>query len=234
MSPSGVAPPRSAPSGWRRLLTENFARIAPERWQVYDGIPGGDPFGRFAASHVAASRGMVVIDGYADAAFGGTWTTGGIATRPRLARRYGRYAVRLRFEAGTGVAHTALLVPADGSWPPEIDFSEDNGRGAQRDYATLHHGADNTQIQRSVPVDLTKWHTLGVAWRPGRIEYLLDGRVWSRVRSPHVPSVAMKLAIQTQAWGCGINPWEACVDATTPAHVRLFVDWVTIDAPTRR
>lgn len=233
VSPSGVGPSRS-PAGWRRVLTESFARLDPERWQVYDGVPGGDPFGRFASSHVAVSAGVLVIDGYADPALGGVWATGGIATRPRFARRYGRYQVRFRFEGGTGVAHTALLVPADGSWPPEIDFSEDNGRGAQRDYATLHHGSDNAQIQDSIKVDLTRWHTVGVAWSPRRIDYLLDGRVWSRVRSRNVPSATMKLAIQTQAWGCGINDWEACVNATTPAHVRLFVDWVTIDAPARR
>jgi beta-glucanase (GH16 family) len=232
--PSGVAPPARAPSGWRRVLTENFARIDPERWQLYDGVPGGDPFGLFASSHVAASNGVVVIDGFADPALGGAWATGGIATRPRLYRRYGRYLVRMRFSGGTGVAHTALLVPADGTWPPEIDFSEDNGRGAQRDYATLHHGPDNIQVQDDIRVDLTKWHTLGVAWRPGRLDFLLDGRVWSRIRSRNVPSAAMKLAIQTQAWGCGINDWEACVDTTTPAHVRLFVDWVTIDAHVRR
>jgi beta-glucanase (GH16 family) len=221
----------SRPPQWQRVLTERFdgSRVGDQRWQTYVGTPSGDPFGYFSPSHVSVGGGVLTIDTFSDPALGGTWASGGIATLPNLSRRYGRYRVRLRFEAGRGVAHVVLLVAANGSWPPEIDFSEDNGRGGQADYATLHYGADDRQVGRRIGVNLSRWHTFGLNWTPGHLEYVLDGRVWARVASSAVPDIPMKLAIQTQAWGCGINAWEACVDATTPEHVRLFVDRVTID-----
>ena len=36
----------------------------------------------------------------------------------------------------------------------------------------------------------------------------------------------MTMDIQTQAWASGTLNWEHGVDATTPAHVNLYVDWV--------
>ena len=76
--------------------------------------------------------------------------------------------MRFRFDAGTGIAHAILLWPADNSWPPEVDFSEDNGGNNDKLPATMHYGASNTQIHRYVAVNLTKWHTLGVEWTPGQ------------------------------------------------------------------
>jgi beta-glucanase (GH16 family) len=144
---------------------------------------------------------------------------------------YGKYLVRFRFDSGVGIAHAILLWPADNSWPPEVDFSEDNGAGRQTDYATLHYGPSNTMVQHSLSVDLTQWHTLGVEWTPGRLVYTIDGRSWATVNDSQVPSVPMVLDIQTQAWACGTSNWEQCPNATTPSHVNLYVDWVVAYAP---
>jgi beta-glucanase (GH16 family) len=144
---------------------------------------------------------------------------------------YGKYLVRFRFDSGAGVAHVLLLWPASESWPPEIDFSEDNGRDRQTDYGTLHYGANNTQIQNALSVDLTQWHTLGVEWTPGQLVYTVDGRVWARTANAAVPSVPMVLDMQTQAWACGTNSWEGCVNSTTPAQVNMYVDWAVAYSP---
>jgi hypothetical protein len=60
-------------------------------------------------------------------------------------------------------------------------------------------------IHRQVAVDLTEWHTLGVEWTPGKLAYILDGRNWATVTSAHVPSIAVSLGIQAQAWASGIS-----------------------------
>jgi beta-glucanase (GH16 family) len=174
---------------------------------------------------------MLVISGYRDPADGGRWATGGVSSSPGLVQTYGKYLVRFRFDSGVGIAHAILLWPADNSWPPEIDFSEDNGANRQTDYATLHYGPGNTQVQHSIAVNLTQWHTLGVEWTAGRLVYTLDGRDWATVTGPQVPSIPMAMDIQTQAWACGTSTWEQCPSATTPAQVNLYVDWVVAYAP---
>jgi beta-glucanase (GH16 family) len=130
-------------------------------------------------------------------------------------------------DRGKGVAAVVLLWPVRDQWPPEIDFAEDGGRTNTRHdvSATLHYGADDRQIQRTVRADFTRWHTVGVEWTPGKLSYTLDGRRWAVVRHPRVPAEAMELAIQSQAGTCG-DLYAPCPDSTTPARVNVQIDWV--------
>jgi beta-glucanase (GH16 family) len=225
--PSGVRMPVGDLPGWHQVFADDFtgSTLNTGLWRLYWGEPGGDPGGWFDPGHVSVSGGKLVIGAYRDPADGGRWATGGVSSSPGLAQTYGKYLVRFRFDSGEGIAHAILLWPADNAWPPEIDFSEDNGAGRQTDYATLHYGAANTMIGDQTPVDLTRWHTLGVEWTPGKLVYTLDGRAWATVANAHVPSTPMALDIQTQAWACGTSTWEQCPNASTPAHVNLYVDW---------
>jgi beta-glucanase (GH16 family) len=91
--------------------------------------------------------------------------------------------------------------------------------------ATLHFGPGDHQIQRSVSADFTRWHTMGVEWTPGRLQYTLDGRVWATVDSPAVPALPMEMDAQTQAGTCG-DRYAPCPDATTPDKVVAQIDWV--------
>ena len=224
--------------GWREVFSDNFTGSSLDsQWTAYWGVPGGDPGGFFDPTHVTVSGGELVIGAYKDPsdvawdAGPNTYVTGGVSSSPSFAQTYGKYLVRFRFGAGVGIAHAILLWPQSNTWPPEIDFSEDNGANRQTDYATLHFGAANTQVQSNVKVDLTQWHTLGVEWTPGRLVYTLDGRDWATVTGADVPSAPMVLDIQTQAWACGTSSWEHCPNVTTPTHVNLYVDWAVAYAP---
>jgi beta-glucanase (GH16 family) len=212
---------------WTQTLAEDFSgnRLDLDRWQRYVGVPGGNPTGWFDPSQLQLSNGKLVIDASKDPARGGRWSSGGIATKPALDQTYGKYLVRMRFERGEGVNHAILLWPADNSWPPEIDFSESNGRTRMTNYTSVHYGAEDNLIQRRLRTDLRRWHTVGVEWTPAQVVYTIDGRRWARVRSRHVASQPMKLAIQTHAWTCGISAWMGCTGRETPKHVRLRVDW---------
>ncbi len=225
-APSAAMPTGDLP-GWHQVFAEDFDGTTLDRskWRLYWGQPGGDPGGWFDPAHVSVTGGDLVISGYKDPADGTAWATGGVSSSPGLVQTYGKYLVRFRFDQGEGIAHAILLWPADNTWPPEIDFSEDNGSDRQMDHATLHYGANNTMVGNQVPVNLTNWHTLGVQWTPGQLIYTLDGRPWAVVRNTHVPSTPMVLDIQTQAWACGTSTWEQCPNASTPSHVNLYVDW---------
>jgi beta-glucanase (GH16 family) len=221
------------------VFTDDFAaaRLDGAKWGRYTGQPGGDPGGWWAPSHVVVRRGVLRLGTYRDPRFGGRWVSGGVSNARALKQTYGRYLVRFRVDPGRGVAFALLLWPVRDVWPPEIDFAEDGAtRTVRRKVtATLHYGAQDHIVQRSVRADFSRWHVAGVEWTPGRLVYTLDGRRWGTVHSPHVPDEPMELALQTQAGTCG-DVYAPCPDSTTRARVTMQIDWVVAYArrPTAR
>jgi beta-glucanase (GH16 family) len=226
------AMPTDQIAGWHEVFSDNFSGRSLNRanWRLYQGRPGGDPAGWFEPRHVTVSNGMLVVSAYRDPKHGDRWATGGLSSSPGLVQTYGKYLVRFRMDPGIGVGHAVVLWPANNSWPPEIDFSEDNGSGRDSTLATLHYGATDHHVASKITVDLTQWHTLGVEWLPGSLVFTLDGRDWHHLAGSTVSAVPMVLDIQTQTWPCS-GTWGVCPDVRTPAVVRLDVDWVVAYAP---
>lgn len=223
-APSGVAMPLGDDGKWRQVFADDFTGSGLGRnWFAYTGVPGGDPAGLFDPSRVRIAGGVLTIGSGFDPARR-KWVTGGVSNRNRLRQAYGKYQVRFRMERGRGITYAILLWPSDNSWPPEIDFAEDNGDDRGRLWATLHQ-RDGQRVVRSVAGDFTEWHTAGVEWTPAGLAYEIDGRVWSRVDTAAEPRIPMSLAVQSQAWPCGLT-WQKCPDHTTPESVDLEVDWV--------
>jgi beta-glucanase (GH16 family) len=217
------------------VFTDDFtgAAIDDGRWGLYEGQPSGDPGGWWEPSHVEVGGGVVSLRTYRDPRYGDRWVSGGMSSAPALTQRYGKYEVRFRMDAGYGVASVLLLWPTADHWPPEIDFAEHGGESTVRDHmtATLHYGAEDGTVQRSVEADFTRWHTIGVEWTPGRLVYTLDGRPWATVDDAGVPAEAMELDAQTQAGSEG-DGWNPAPDASTPAEVDMKIDWVVAYAMT--
>jgi beta-glucanase (GH16 family) len=216
--------------GWKLVFADDFSKpLNTKKWGVYSGQPGGDPGGWWSPSHAVVKHGILHLEAYRDPVFGGRWAAAGVSSAPAVRQTYGKYEVRFRADPGAGVAWSLLLWPSHGGWPPEIDFAEDGGRAGARDHiaATLHYGADDRQIQRTVRGRFSSWHVAGVEWTPGRLVYTLDHRVWARVTSVDVPHEPMEMDMQAQTGTCG-DPLAPCPDASTPARVRLDVDWVAI------
>jgi beta-glucanase (GH16 family) len=226
IDPSGQRPPTSEP-GFTRVFTSEFTgTLNTSQWGAYSGMPGGDPGGWWAPSHVITEHGMLVLRTYRDSAFGDRWVSGGVSSAPALTQTYGMYLVRFRVDKGFGIGHDILLWPAGPGWPPEVDLIESAGGDQQNATATLHWApaSDANRIQVQVDADFTKWHTLSVRWLPRRIIYVLDGHVFA-IMYDHIPTVPMALDIQTQAGTCG-DTYQPCPNASTPSEVDLDVDWV--------
>ena len=222
------AMPTGDPPGWKLVFADDFNHgLDHSKWGRYNGQPGGDPGGWWDPSHVTVGNGRLRLETYRDQRFGGRWVSGGVSSSHGLRQRYGKYLVRFRMDGGKGVAGIMLLWPVRDHWPPEIDFAETGGMDGARGEisATLHYGAENHQIQRTVRGDFTRWHVMGVEWTPRRLVYTLDGKPWATVRGARVPSERMEMDVQTQAGTCG-DQYAPCPDSTTPAHVNMEVDWV--------
>ncbi len=219
----GTGVPTTDLPNWKLVSTEDFnGSSLPKGWGAYTGQPGGNPGGWWDPSHAVVSNGNLVLRGYRD---GAHWATGGVMLW--APQTYGKYEVRFKMDAGKGVKYALLMWPSSGRWPTdgEIDFLEDGGGDRSSTTATLHYGANNSTIQRSVATDFTQWHTVGVEWSPGSLVYTLDGKPWGSVATSQVPSTPMNLALQTEAGTCG-DKWTPCPDASTPTEVDAQIDWV--------
>ena len=227
VGPSGLAMPKSSLTHWRLKSAVDFTGTAlPAGWGSYEGQPGGEPNGYWKHSHAYVRNGVLTLAGYRD---GSKFVTGGVmAYSPQVGQQtYGKYEVRFRIDKGHGVKYAALLWPTSERWPVdgEIDFAEDGGGDRTRSTGTLHYGASNSQIQKSLSGDFSRWSTMGVEWSPNKIVYTLNGRAWATVTGAAVPHTPMNLAIQTQAGTCGSWAGATCPNATTPAHVNMQIDW---------
>jgi beta-glucanase (GH16 family) len=213
---------------WKLVFADDFSGgLDRSRWIMYSGQPGGDPGGWWDPSHVNVVNGILDLQTYRDARFGGRWVSGGVSSSPALRQRYGKYLVRFRMDAGRGVLGVLLLWPAGNVWPPEIDFAENAGKDDKRDKisATLHAGSDNRQLSHILHGDFTSWHTAGVEWSPRRLVYTMDGQPWASLRGPLVPDISMELDMQAQAGTCG-RSYAPCPGLTTPGRVNLQIDSV--------
>jgi hypothetical protein len=217
--PSGYSPPStSALPGYSQTYVNDFVgSTLPAGWDIFTGIPGGDPGGHFGASHVRVGGGMLQLLTYKDAQWNDNWVTGGLC-QCGLVRTYGAYFVRSRV-SGPGPNEAELLWPQQSVWPPEIDFAETGGLTTELS-ASLHYGVTNHIDQRFLGINMTKWHTWGIIWTPTSVTYTVDGQIWGSVSvQSEIPTIPMTLDLE-QRTKCASG--EDC-----PTHsISLQVDWV--------
>jgi hypothetical protein len=221
--PSRLAPPPTHLLGGFTLsyCTDFPGRSIPPGWFKFSGVPGGDPSGLFARSHVAVSGGELSIKVMKHP--GSRWSSGGIC-HCGLPRLYGAFFVRSRV-TGSGPDEIDLLWPVAHLWPPEVDFNESNAHTGTTTWS-VHFGGTDSEVHGAARIDLLRWHTWGVLWTAQSIRFLVDGRLWGAVtKSSEIPHQPMTLDVQNQTF-CGRG-------TECPAHpVAMQIDWVAEYAPT--
>lgn len=222
--PSGVAPPgATALAGYHLAYVNDFnGSKLPSGWNVFTGVPAGDPGGQFGRSHVVVDHGMLELNTWRDPQYQNRWVDGGLC-QCELARTYGAYFIRSRVTGG-GANEVQLLWPANDRWPPEIDFNETGG-SVTGTSSTLHWGAINQIDQRFVQINVTKWHTWGLVWTPHSITYIVDGQVWGNITvSAEITHEPMTLDFE-QIAHCSEH--RECPSRP----VSMQIDWVAEYAP---
>jgi beta-glucanase (GH16 family) len=155
---------------------------------------------------------------------------GSTAGTVRWAGTYGYYEARMKFGKGQGVWPAFWLLPVNGDWPPEIDTMEFIGGKPDQILQTVHwkQGGTGTPLEDSQVIrgkDFSGgWHTYGVDWEPGRIDWYIDGVKTRSYTGVNVPSQPMEIVIDL-AMG-GLLPKN--VDSSTQFPQVLVVDYVRV------
>ncbi len=230
LDPSGVGPPGTkALRGYVETYVSEFTGTTlPTGWDAFGGVPGADPGGQFAISHVAVHGGELQLEVFRDPVYNHRWVTGGVCLCS-VSQTYGAVFVRSRISA-PGAAAAELLWPADNSFPPEIDFNETAGSVAGTT-STIHYDPDNALDQHSITIDMRQWHTWGVLWSPTSIVLTVDGRAWTVIRNPaEIPDLPMTLHLQEQSY---LQQGSTCTFGTACPSVpsTMDVDWVAEYSP---
>ena len=228
----GVDMPDSAPGGWTRVFAEDFATAQDKghfpgvygaKWKSYHGFPDTSQRGDYDQGIISVHDGALDVN----LGTGADGRPKGAAPIPLLSdsgkvtgQVYGRYTMRFRADNMPGYGMAGLLWPSSGTWADgEIDYPEgafDSGIWAYT------HCVGNPQKNCSyleTGIGWTDWHTATIEWMPGKINYIMDGKVLQTV-TKSVPTKAMQWVLQTGTMGDGPAPG-------TKGH--LLIDWVTVE-----
>ena len=153
------------------------------------------------------------------------YSSGLISTKGRFQQRYGYFEIRARWSNGKGLWPAFWLLPADGSWPPEIDVLEAHGDKPGTAYQSIHSKiVAATTRTASYQSGAQSFHRYGALWTPTRVDYFIDGVKTSSIDAPADLSGPMYM-IANLAIG-GTWPGNPTSDVKFPAT--MDIDYIRV------
>jgi beta-glucanase (GH16 family) len=149
------------------------------------------------------------------------YASGLITTQPSFAQAYGYFEMRARLPRGKGLWPAFWLLPADLSWPPELDVMESIGDPG-RVYATAHSKALERPTTELHVTDPDAFHVYAVSWDPKQIAWFIDGREVKRQPTPPDMNKPMYILANLAVGG----NWPGAPDATTRWPARMSIDYI--------
>jgi len=250
---------RPSTAGRRLVWTDEFngarnAAVDGDRWRHETGGAWGDgELQSYTARTTNAyqnGRGHLVIAAQAER-FRGTdsitrdYTSARISTKDRYSFQYGLFEARMQTPTGRGLwpAFWALGADIDQTgWPEcgEIDVMEQFGHEPQKTLGTIHGpryaGGARSDYEPGYsfahPAPLSQgFHTYGVQWLPGSIQFYFDGHRYGAITPADLPSgsrwvfdhpfyLILNIAIGGR--------WAGTPDSDTRFPQALLVDYVRV------
>jgi serralysin len=144
------------------------------------------------------------------------YTSGALTTKSSFSQTYGYFEMRAQMPDHADGAWPAFwLVPADGSWPPELDVMEGRGADASEAYVTAHSQAAGDHAATGSNAALTPtfdgFHTYGVLWTPTDLTWYIDGSEVFHTATPADMNKPMYMIVNLAVGGMGGDPggWDS-------------------------
>ena len=246
--------PAPAQSGWRLVWSDEFdaADIDYTKWSIAENGHGGGnnelQYYLDRPENVRVDQGMLVIEARAEkvniAGVLRDYTSGRVRTKRRASWQYGRFEVRAKVPADTGLWPAIWLLPEDsryGTWAAsgEIDIAEVIGKTPDRVHGSLHYGDvwPNNQSQ-SAHLKVAEgrisddFHIFALEWEASELRWYLDGKRYYSTRRWHSTAAPYPAPFNQPFYlilnlAVGGN-WPGPPNAQTPFPAQMQVDYVRV------
>jgi beta-glucanase (GH16 family) len=155
------------------------------------------------------------------------FTSGLVNTLDKFSQLYGRFVVRARLPRTRGIWPAHWMLPADNTWPPEIDIMELLGHAPTTVYMTNHWGVypavQRNGGQYTGPDFSQDFHTFALEWEPGVLRWFVD-EIQRFTSESGVPNKPFYLILNTAVGG----DWPGDPDETTVFPQYHDIDWVRV------
>ncbi|HEV2531277.1 family 16 glycosylhydrolase [Phenylobacterium sp.] len=166
--PDGVGSYTLGSNGEKQIYTSPYYRD-------HNGDFSGSPF----QSNSDGTLSIVARPSTNSELFGYNYTSGMISTKESFSQTYGYFEMRAELPQAAGGWPAFWLVPADGSWPPELDVMETLTADPNLDHTTAHSQStgSHTSVAAAnfIPDTATGFHTYGVLWTATDLVWYVDG-----------------------------------------------------------
>ncbi|MFC3069748.1 family 16 glycosylhydrolase [Phenylobacterium soli] len=153
--------------------------------------------------------------------FGYGYTSGMISSKESFAQTYGYFEMRAELPHAAGGWPAFWLLPADRSWPPELDVMETLTNDPHADWTTAHSGVGGTHtssgIASYIPDTADGFHTYGVLWTSSDLVWYVDNVEVFHAATPADMNKPMYMIANLALGG-----WGGSIDnAAMPAEMKI-------------
>lgn len=143
------------------------------------------------------------------------YTSGMLTTYSSFAQTYGYFEMRADMPDDQGAWPAFWLLPADGSWPPELDVVEMRGQDTNTVITTAHsnESGEHTVSRDGVQVaDTDGFHDYGVLWTEDEIVWYFDDTEIARTDTPADMHEPMYMLVNLAVGGMADTPNDDFAD----------------------
>jgi beta-glucanase (GH16 family) len=147
---------------------------------------------------------------------------GQLLTDRSFSQTYGYFEMNAKLSNAAGVVSGFWLLPADGSWPPELDVAEVVGSNPKTLTETSHSSSGTTPHWTDVPDTSQAFHTYAVDWEPDKLTWYFDDKQVAQQNTPADMNKPMYMLLSTV-----VGTSSTWAGAPTPGETgQMQVDYV--------
>ena len=149
------------------------------------------------------------------------YTSGLLTTHDSFAQTYGYFEIRADMPEKQGAWPAFWLLPADGSWPPELDAIEMTGQDPNKLLLTSHTnetGTHTTVSSTPYVADTGGFHKYGVLWTENELVWYFDNVEVAHAATPADMHEPMYMLVDLAVGGIAGTPADGLA---TPAEMQI-------------
>ena len=122
---------------------------------------------------------------------------GQLITDRSFSQTYGYFEMNAKLSDAQGAVSAFWLLPADGSWPPELDVAELDGGNPKTLALTAHSTSGTNPHWTAIPDGSQAFHTYAVDWEPDKLTWYFDGKQVAQENTPADMNKPMYMLLST-------------------------------------